>query len=264
MALTMKQFYNKYLGKAIDIDGFAGAQCVDTEKLWWMEQGFKDYNTMGYTTTDWAGGLWTSPNDLLKARCDFIKGKNNFQDGDVIVWGYTKQTPYTHVAMYYKGQAFGQNQNGKAYHTLANLDMSLAYGAIRLKTAKKTTSTVVKTEKAIGKVLVKKTTTSLRIRATAGTTGKIVGQAIPGKTYNVYEYYKTQVYEWYRIGANQWIANDGTWCTYTPNAIYYTVKKGDTLSSIAKAYGTTWQTLKSLNKLSNANLIYPGQKLKVK
>ena len=43
----------------------------------------------------------------------------------------------------------------------------------------------------------------------------------------------------------------------------YTVKKGDTLSSIAKAHGTTWQKLKSLNGLKNANVITVGQKLKV-
>lgn len=45
---------------------------------------------------------------------------------------------------------------------------------------------------------------------------------------------------------------------------YYTVKKGDTLSAIAKKYGTTWQKLKSLNNLKNANLIQVGQKLRVK
>jgi len=44
-------------------------------------------------------------------------------------------------------------------------------------------------------------------------------------------------------------------------ATTYTVKKGDTLWSIAKNYGTTWQKLQQANKLNNANLIYPGQKL---
>lgn len=45
---------------------------------------------------------------------------------------------------------------------------------------------------------------------------------------------------------------------------YYTVRKGDTLSSIAKKYGTTWQKLASLNGLKNANMISVGQKLRVK
>lgn len=47
-------------------------------------------------------------------------------------------------------------------------------------------------------------------------------------------------------------------------AVYYTVVKGDTLSKIASRYGTTWQHLQSLNKLSNPNLIQVGQRLRVK
>ena len=47
-------------------------------------------------------------------------------------------------------------------------------------------------------------------------------------------------------------------------ATYYTVQKGDTLSEIAAKYGTTWQKLQKLNGIKNANLIYPGQKVRVK
>lgn len=48
------------------------------------------------------------------------------------------------------------------------------------------------------------------------------------------------------------------------NSIYYTVKVGDNLSSIAAAYGTTWKAIAALNGLSNANLIYAGQNLRIK
>lgn len=41
----------------------------------------------------------------------------------------------------------------------------------------------------------------------------------------------------------------------------YTVKKGDTLSAIAKKYGTTVAKLKKANNIANANKIYVGQKL---
>ncbi|MER5754404.1 NlpC/P60 family protein [Streptomyces sp. NPDC002088] len=44
-------------------------------------------------------------------------------------------------------------------------------------------------------------------------------------------------------------------------AAYVTVKSGDTLGGIASKHHTTWQKLKSINHLSNANLIYPGQKI---
>lgn len=43
----------------------------------------------------------------------------------------------------------------------------------------------------------------------------------------------------------------------------YTVKAGDTLSAIASRYSTSSSTLASLNSLSNPNLIYVGQVLKV-
>lgn len=45
---------------------------------------------------------------------------------------------------------------------------------------------------------------------------------------------------------------------------YYTVRTGDTLSSIASRYGVSYQILASLNGLSNANLIFPGQILKIR
>lgn len=48
-----------------------------------------------------------------------------------------------------------------------------------------------------------------------------------------------------------------------PNAKVYTVKAGDTLSSIATQYGTTWQKLAQDNKIQDADLIYPGMVLRI-
>lgn len=48
-----------------------------------------------------------------------------------------------------------------------------------------------------------------------------------------------------------------------PSVQTYTVKSGDNLSSIASKYGTSWQHLAQINGLSNPNLIYPGQVLKI-
>jgi flagellum-specific peptidoglycan hydrolase FlgJ len=44
----------------------------------------------------------------------------------------------------------------------------------------------------------------------------------------------------------------------------YIVKKGDTLTAIAKRYNTTVQNLMKLNKIKNPDLILVGQKLKLK
>lgn len=46
--------------------------------------------------------------------------------------------------------------------------------------------------------------------------------------------------------------------------VYYIVKSGDNLTKIAKAYNTSVDKLVQLNGISNPNLIYPGQKLRVK
>lgn len=45
--------------------------------------------------------------------------------------------------------------------------------------------------------------------------------------------------------------------------VYYTVQKGDTLSSIAKRYGTTTEEIAYLNNIQNVNLIYPGEVFKI-
>lgn len=50
----------------------------------------------------------------------------------------------------------------------------------------------------------------------------------------------------------------------TGTTISYAVRKGDTLSSIAARYGTTWQKIAKDNNLSNPNLIMPGQRLIIK
>ncbi len=44
----------------------------------------------------------------------------------------------------------------------------------------------------------------------------------------------------------------------------YVVQKGDTLSSIASKYNTTYQRLAEINNIDNPDLIYPGQKIIIK
>ena len=45
---------------------------------------------------------------------------------------------------------------------------------------------------------------------------------------------------------------------------YYIVKPGDTLTAIAIKYKKTYQYLAKINNLNNPDLIFPGQKLKIK
>ena len=43
----------------------------------------------------------------------------------------------------------------------------------------------------------------------------------------------------------------------------HVVQQGETLSSIAAQYGTTWQAIAQLNNIKNPNVIFPGMVLKI-
>jgi LysM repeat protein len=45
--------------------------------------------------------------------------------------------------------------------------------------------------------------------------------------------------------------------------VMHTVQRGETLSSIARQYGTTWQAIAQANNIANPSQIYAGQSLKV-
>lgn len=63
----------------------------------------------------------------------------------------------------------------------------------------------------------------------------------------------------YDYGAIQAIINNNS----KPAETTYTVKAGDTLSGIAKKFGTTYQVIASKNGIANPNKIYVGQVLKI-
>lgn len=67
-----------------------------------------------------------------------------------------------------------------------------------------------------------------------------------------------------RIGGGPPAAARGAVATRAANpAGSYTVRPGDTLEAIASRFATTWQTLASINRLSDPALIMPGQVLRV-
>lgn len=51
--------------------------------------------------------------------------------------------------------------------------------------------------------------------------------------------------------------------TINSSSVLYTVETGNTLSKIAQRYGTTVQELVNINNISNPNLIFPGQQIRV-
>lgn len=64
-------------------------------------------------------------------------------------------------------------------------------------------------------------------------------------------------------GAGSTVTNKATTPITSTGTQAYTVRYGDTLSGIASRYGTSTSTLASINGIANANLIYPGQVLKL-
>ncbi len=57
--------------------------------------------------------------------------------------------------------------------------------------------------------------------------------------------------------------NSGNTTPSNTENVEYTVQSGDTLSAIARRYGTTVQELVDINNIQNPDLIYPGEKLRI-
>lgn len=96
------------------------------------------------------------------------------------------------------------------------------------------------------------------------TNEQIADEVLEGKWGNGEERKKELEAKGYNYQAIQDIVNEKLGITKKPVVEYYTVQKGDNLTKIAKKYGTTVNQLVSWNGIKNKNLIYAGQKLRVR
>lgn len=92
---------------------------------------------------------------------------------------------------------------------------------------------------------------------------EIVIEVIEGKWGNGQDRRNKLTNAGYNYDAIQKIVNQKLNNKTTTSEEIYIVKSGDTLSSIAKKYNTTYQKLASYNKILNPNLIYVNQKIKI-
>ena len=92
---------------------------------------------------------------------------------------------------------------------------------------------------------------------------EVAKEVIAGKYGNGSDRIKKLTAEGYDANAVQKRVNEMLGLTSANKGITYVVKAGDTLSGIATKYGITYQKLAKDNKISNPNLIYPGQKLTI-
>jgi hypothetical protein len=89
--VTVQEFFNKYVGKHLDVDGVFSAQCVDL---------FKQFNKEVVNAPNVNGNAvdyWTTfPTNYYKKIAN--TASNYPQIGDVIIWGKTVG-PYGHIAV---------------------------------------------------------------------------------------------------------------------------------------------------------------------
>ncbi|SNU09600.1 lysozyme [Streptococcus equinus] len=109
----------------------------------------------------------------------------------------------------------------------------------------------------------------VKVKFSAGSwaTGQGIPSWVKGRTYDVAQISGNRIL---LAGINSWInkadveiISVSSAPIQAPAQATYTVRSGDTLSSIATRFGTSYQTLASLNGLANPNLIYVGQVLRV-
>lgn len=107
----------------------------------------------------------------------------------------------------------------------------------------------------------------VKFGANVWATGEAIPDWVKGRTYSVAQVSGSRVL---LAGINSWINKSDVEIIsvssapiQAPATSMYTVRSGDTLSSIASKFGTSYQALASLNGISNPNLIYVGQVLRV-
>ena len=107
-------------------------------------------------------------------------------------------------------------------------------------------------------------TTKPQTKPASKTTAQLAEEVIAGQWGNGEDRKKRLTAAGYDYNAVQHIVNQKMAAKNKPASVYYTVKRGDTLSSIASKYGTTYTYLARLNGIADPNRIYPGQKIRVK
>ncbi|WP_432450765.1 LysM peptidoglycan-binding domain-containing protein [Enterococcus faecalis] len=110
-------------------------------------------------------------------------------------------------------------------------------------------------------------TVKVKFNVDAWATGEAIPDWVKGNSYKVQEVTESRVLlegilSWISKGNIELLPDAATVPDKQPEATHV-VQYGETLSSIAYQYGTNYQRLAALNGLTNPNLIYPGQILKV-
>lgn len=107
-------------------------------------------------------------------------------------------------------------------------------------------------------------TTKPQTKPVSKTIAQLAEEVIAGQWGNGEDRKKRLTAAGYDYNAVQHMVNHKMAAKNKPASVYYVVKRGDTLSAIASKYGTTYTYLARINGIADPNMIYPGQKIRVK
>jgi hypothetical protein len=111
--MTLKEFIQRYNGKKVDFDNYAGGQCVDLARFYWRD-------VLGISQPRGVAGakdFWTNYDTDPNLKNNFTKIPNTRelipQKGDVVIWG-SSYGKWGHIAIATEGtidnfSAFSQN-----------------------------------------------------------------------------------------------------------------------------------------------------------
>ena len=201
--------------------------------------------------------LYCNPNWL----CNYLHKDKLINKYDIWLANWGVSAPSYNCAIWQ------YSENGSVPGISGSVDMNWIfkdYTSTKPATTKPVTkpSSVKKTDYSV-KVTAK---AGLNVRKGAGTNYNIITALKRGTVVSVSKVSGN----WGYVGKyGGWICLDytakvGTTSTVKSDKVYYTVKSGDTLSYIAYKYNTTVDKLVSLNNIKNRDLIYVGQKIRVK
>ncbi|WP_027339781.1 L,D-transpeptidase family protein [Halonatronum saccharophilum] len=91
-----------------------------------------------------------------------------------------------------------------------------------------------------------------------------IGKAVSKGCVRMYNHDAEYLYDQVQVGTEIKIKSNSTKRDKDyENFKYYTIQPGDTLYKIAKRFNTTIEEIIKINRISNKNLIHPGQKIKI-
>ncbi|MDL2276174.1 CHAP domain-containing protein [Breznakia sp. OttesenSCG-928-G09] len=137
-AYTPHQFYLDTIGKSIDYDGAAGAQCVDLFKMFLSKTGHPNPK-QALGGSGGAKEIWYKRAELGYLSYFTETSISQMKDGDWVIWGGTTNNPYGHVAMFRKGVGsntgifLNQNYNFQPFVSQNELSYSGIIGVLRPK-----------------------------------------------------------------------------------------------------------------------------------